>query len=187
MRLFLAIELPDVLRSSLSSLQGVLRSAWPGWRWVRPEGIHLTVRFLGEVETGLDAASREAWRAAAGGVQPFDIRLGRLGRFPKGGAPRVLWVGIEEVGGGGQLPALAESVEQAARDAGFDAEKRPFRPHLTLARASRRERPRWAEGIEIEQGEAVRVGQLILFSSQLHPAGARYTAIDRFMLEGCNE
>jgi 2'-5' RNA ligase len=186
MRLFLAIDIPDV-RSSLSGLQSVLRSSWPGWRWVRPEGIHLTVRFLGEVETGLDAASREAWRAAAGAVRPFDIRLGRLGRFPKGGAARVLWVGIEEVGGGGRLPALAESVEQAAREAGFEPEKRPFRPHLTLARARRGERPRWAEGVEFERGKAVRVDHMILFSSQLHPAGARYTAIDRFNLEGCHE
>jgi len=168
-------------------LQGMLRAAWSGWRWVRPEGIHLTVRFLGEVETGLDAACRETWRAAAGEVRPFDIRLGRLGRFPKGGAPRVLWVGIEEVGGRGRLRILAEGVEQAARNAGFEPEKRPFRPHLTLARAIRGERPRWADGIEIERGEAVRVEQLILFSSELHPAGARYTAIDCFKLEGGDE
>ena len=193
MRLFLAVEIPDTIRTALSSLQGSLRSAWPGWRWVRPGGIHLTLRFLGEVDGGLDASSREdahsreSWKEAAAPVAPFELRLGALGRFPRAGKARILWVGIEEVGEGRRLACLAERVEQAARDSGFEAEKRPFRPHLTLARARRGERPRWSDGVENDQREAVRVERLILFRSQLHPAGARYTAIDHFMLEGSDE
>jgi 2'-5' RNA ligase len=186
MRLFLALEIPDRIRRLLAGMRGDLEHSWPGWRWVRPEGIHLTLRFLGEVEPALDAECRQAWADAVVGISPFDLRLGRLGRFPGGGKPRVLWVGLEEPGGEGQLAGLAARVENSARECGFPPEKRPFRPHLTLARAARGARPHWADGIRIETGEPFSVGSLVLFRSQLNPSGARYTALERFELKGRN-
>lgn len=184
MRLFLAVELPDAVRQGLDALQARLRDSWPGWRWVRPEGIHLTLRFLGEVDEATDAAARAGWRQAAAGCAAFRFRLEGLGRFPPGGRPRVLWVGVGEEGSSGRLAALATAVEGAARKAGFAAERRTFHPHLTLARAKRGGRPQWGEGIEPGIEEAVAVDRLVLFRSELRPDGARYTALDSFPLGG---
>jgi 2'-5' RNA ligase len=187
MRLFLAVEIPDSIRTELRGLQERLKSVWPGWRWVRPEGIHLTLRFLGEVSADRDVLSREAWKRAAALSEPFVLRLGGIGRFPRGGRPRVLWIGIEELGGGTQLEELAEGLEAAARESGFEPSMRSFRAHLTLARAGRGERPAWQEGIAVDQSGEFRVDRLVLFRSQLHPSGARYTALEHFMLKGVDE
>jgi 2'-5' RNA ligase len=187
MRLFLAVHIPDSIREELRALQRELKSEWPGWRWVRPESIHLTLRFLGEVDADRDALAREAWSRAAARSQPFVIRLGGIGRFPRGGRARVLWIGIEEIGGSRRLEELAERVEAAARERGFDPEKRPFKPHLTLARAQRGAGPAWQEDITVDRAEEFSVDRMVLFRSQLHPGGARYTALDHFMLKGGDE
>jgi 2'-5' RNA ligase len=187
MRLFLAVEIPAPIRKELRDLQAKLKNQWPGWRWVRPEGIHLTLRFLGEVGAERDALARNAWNKAATCSEPFVIRLGGIGRFPRGGRARVLWVGIEELGGGTRLDELAARVETAARESGFEPEKRAFRPHLTLARALRGARPAWQEGLSVDRGDEFSVDRLVLFRSQLHPSGARYTALDHFMLKGGDE
>lgn len=184
MRIFLAIDLPESIRTRLGELQGRLRSSLTGWRWVRPQGIHLTIRFLGEVPQRIDAESREGWRDAAAAVAPFTIGFGALGRFPPRGKPRVMWVAVRQEDRTEGLPRLAERIELAARAAGFDEETRPFRPHLTLARAARGRSPAWTEGIDPAIDELVEVDRLVLFQSTLSPSGARYTALDSFALEG---
>ena len=187
MRLFLALELPRDVRDELERLQRGLRRDWQDWRWVRPAGIHLTLRFLGEVGRATDRDARAGWAASAAGVAPFRLRLGAIGRFPRTGRPRVLWVGAEEPGGDGRLPELARRLEAQARRSGFPPEQRPFRPHLTLARARRPGRPGWDEAV----GAAARIEwvaeELILFRSELHSSGARYTALDRYPLEEARE
>jgi 2'-5' RNA ligase len=95
----------------------------------------------------------------------------------------VLWVGVRELGPGSALTALAGAVEAAARAAGFDAETRPFRPHLTIARSGRSGRPRFPGG-EFEGNAIVHAGELVLYRSELLPAGARYTRLDAFPLRG---
>lgn len=187
MRLFLAIDLPGGLREQLAGLQAELRSTCAGWRWVRPEGIHLTLRFLGEVEAARDAACRDAWREAVRPLPCLRFELGGIGRFPPAGPPRVLWIGISEQGPGELLPALAQRLEQAARECGFPAERRRFSPHLTLARAARRGRPEWPGPLEGRVTGEVAVDRVILFRSELHPSGARYTALDSFDLQGGRE
>lgn len=187
MRLFLAVELPAPLRERLAALQSRLRPDSAGWRWARPEGIHLTLRFLGEVEAQRDSACRSAWREAVRPLPPFRFALEGLGRFPPGGRPRVMWVGVKETGSGGVLQALAERLEQAARECGFPPERRRFSPHLTLARAARGGRPEWPGGAEERIGERVEVDRVFLFLSELRPSGARYTALDSFGLEGSPE
>jgi len=186
-RLFLAVDLPPAVRAALGALQSRLRARCGGWRWVRPEGMHLTLRFLGEVPPDLDAASRNAWREAVRPFPPFRFGLEGLGRFPAGGRPRVLWVGVREARDEAVLPGLAESLERAARDCGFAPEGRAFSPHLTLARAARDARAEWPRDSVAGIGETVDVQSVVLFRSELHPAGARYTALEAFTLEGGRE
>jgi len=108
MRLFLAVDLPDSLRRGLGELQRRLRSDLTGWRWVRPEGIHLTMRFLGEVAEEEDARQRTAWRLAAGACPRVRFRVGGTGVFPPRGAPRVLWAGVRALD-----PMLLQNFENA--------------------------------------------------------------------------
>ncbi len=187
MRQFLALELSAPLRQEVGRVQAVLRERCAGWRWVRPGNIHLTIRFLGEVGAERDAASRESWRRASAAVSPFLLRLGGVGRFPPCGRPRVLWVGLDPVDSPAALTGLARRVESAARDLGFAPESRTFRPHLTLARAARGERPDPPPEIDVLALDPMPVEALVLFQSELLPGGARYTAVDAFALEGSRE
>ena len=181
MRLFLAAELPAELAREAAAIQRRLRRELSGWRWVRPDGIHLTLRFLDEVDEERDRRARESWREAAAAGRAFRLEAGRIGQFPGRGRPRVLWLGVEEREPGGELAALAGRLEQAARRLGWDAEERSFRPHLTLARADRRGRPCALESIESgEAGGWVR--SLKLIRSRLGAGGASYTALDSFPL-----
>ena len=134
LRLFVACELPDDVRQALAAVQDDLkRQGAGGLRWARPEGIHVTLKFLG----GVDASRLEAITSALAAAvpEPFELRLsasGGLGGF--GGARlRVVWVGLE--GDVGPLAALAGRVEAALAPLGFPQERRPFAAHLTLARA----------------------------------------------------
>jgi 2'-5' RNA ligase len=179
MRLFLALELPVEVRERLALLQSELRKKSSGWRWVRPESIHLTLRFLGEVDEHREPACRQGWREAVARFGRFRARVEGLGRFPETGRPRVLWVAVraepEE-----RLGELASALEGAARSLGFAPETRPFRPHLTLARAHRR--PRFSEPGEPVPAMSLPVEEVVLFRSRLGPGGARYTALSRFPL-----
>ena len=141
LRLFVACELPDDVRDALGRLQaGLRRGDRAGLRWVRPEGIHITLKFLGGVEEGRVG---EITPALASAIEPFELRVrpASLGGFPSlvagGGARlRVVWVGLEgDVEG---LAALAGRVDAALESIGFPSERRPFAAHLTLARVSDR-------------------------------------------------
>jgi len=184
MRQFLAARLPDPVREEVASLQARVSPALRGWRWLRPEGIHLTLRFLGEVEPDLDARGRELWGSAITECLPFHIRLTGLGCFPPRGQPRVLWVGIEETEPGGALAALAARLETAARELGFAAESRPFRPHLTLARRARSGPTDTPDSLRENGAADGWVREVVLHRSELKPTGARYTALRTFPLTG---
>ena len=183
MRLFLAIDLPEALRRDLAEIRTELEPRCPGWRWVRPEGIHLTLRFLGEVERERDAHSRESWSRVCAASGKARFRLGGLGVFPGPSRPRVLWVAVnEEPGSASRLESLAHGLEEAARELGFAREARPFRPHLTLARAARVGRPTLPPPASRGEGALVEAGEIVLFRSELAPAGARYTRLAAFPL-----
>lgn len=151
-----------------------------GWRWLNSDSIHLTLRFLGTVEQHVDEQARSHWARAVAEHAPFDLRFGSLGRFPERGRPRILWAGVEPDPG---LRALVSDLEDAARGLGFESESREFRPHLTLARAPRGARVTLPEDWPSRPSAAVfSVSEVILFQSVLHPAGARYTALERYRL-----
>jgi len=182
MRAFLALELPDEIRREIEALERELARTLSDWRWIRPEALHLTLRFLGEIEERAELEARAVWAAAAGSVPPFRLRVRGLGCFPGVERPRVLWIGVEEADRQGRLLGLVDALERAARAAGFPPERRCFEPHLSLARAARGARPRGPASSAAALAGTIPVRQVVLFESKLESTGARYTARARFPL-----
>jgi RNA 2',3'-cyclic 3'-phosphodiesterase len=175
-RAFFALDLDAAARDRVVDLMERLRREVAGVRWVRPEGLHLTVRFLGWTDEARLARIEEALAAPARACPPAEVPLGGLGLFPARGAPRVLWVGLT-------LPepmhALQRACEEAARNERFEPEERPFHPHLTLGRwKDRAPRPTLSA---VDLGTA-RIDQLTLCRSDLRPDGAVYTPLRVFDL-----
>ena len=183
MRLFVAADLPAGVRARLAEIQERLRRAALPVRWVRPEGIHLTFRFLGEVPATRRTEIEGALRGPARDGAPFRLQAAGLGLFPESGAPRVLWIGV-----GGDLEpvgALQRAIEAAIEPLGFAPEKRPFHPHLTLGRVKGPGRGDWRNDLRgLSSGDAggFEVREYVLFESRLGPEGAVYAALARFPL-----
>ncbi len=183
MRLFVAVDLPEDLRARLGGLQDELRPIPLPVRWVRPQGIHLTLKFLGEVAQERAPAIGEALRAVAGEHAPFTLSVAGVGVFPELGAPRVIWVGL-----GGDLPAagrLQDAIDAALLRLGFAREKRPFRPHLTLGRVKGAGRGDWRPLLRRHAEASLgsfEAPECVLFESKLDSAGASYSPIGRFPL-----
>jgi RNA 2',3'-cyclic 3'-phosphodiesterase len=174
---FVAVLLPDGVRSRLAATAAELRARAPGLAWVRAENLHLTLRFLGDLEPLALERAREAVQAAATAIDPFTVALGGLGGFPSTRAPRVVWAGV--VTGGEGLRALHAALEAALVARGIPGEGRAFHPHVTLARARD---PRGAGGLGKAFGPdpgfgEVRVTALHLMRSELDPRGARYSVV----------
>jgi 2'-5' RNA ligase len=185
-RAFIAVELPKVTHDALAEVQARLsHHAPPGSvRWVKPENIHLTLKFLGQVPTAQIDTIALALKRAVGGLRvfPFDVR--HAGCFPDLQRPRVVWVGVDEPTGA--LHALQRAVESAIAPLGYPTESRVFQPHLTLGRTARD-----VKSADLHKlGELIasaRVGllghvhadQIVLFQSDLTPAGSVYTALAR--------
>jgi RNA 2',3'-cyclic 3'-phosphodiesterase len=170
-RAFVALELPEAMRAAIGQVIADLRPDVSGVRWAHPEGVHLTLRFLGGSDPETLRRLEPALAQAAGACPAVDAPVHGAGLFPERGAPRVLWIGID-------LPepvrVLQRACEQAAVAAGFPREERAFRAHLTLGRfRDRTPRPRLPP---IDLGSA-RLDRLILFRSDLKPTGAVYTPL----------
>jgi len=181
-RSFLALEIPLAQRMLLAEEQERLRRRLPPARWVRPEGLHLTVKFLGEVERErLEALAADLGPAVEGsGV--VRVAFSGAGFFPNPKRPRVAWVG----GSAEPIGPLVTAVERAASRHGFERERRPWSPHLTLARLREPWRTgdirgflEWGQGVVVEPFVC---DELVLFASSLEPGGAVYTALDRMPL-----
>jgi 2'-5' RNA ligase len=176
MRLFAGVPIVDDARREIVALLGRLRAAeWPV-RWVHDEGLHLTLKFYGEVAPERLDVIEEAIRFAARGAAPLPLRLGALGAFPTPARPRVLWIGIE---GPAELGLLQQRLEQGGEAIGFPPEGAPFRAHVTLGRVREGQRlPRPA--LEAHEGSYARAGfvgsQLVLYESVLTRQGPRYDA-----------
>ncbi len=188
LRLFVAVELSDEVRQALAELQaGLRRRGLDSLRWVRPQGIHLTLKFLGETPADKLPAIREALAQAVKGVPPHRLSLGSLGTFGNRRGPQVLWVDLE--GDLAPLAQLQQQVEQALESTGFPREKRQFAPHLTLARvrpeSARALAPRIAEAVGAVPAPhgAIEVRKVSLMRSTLGPGGAVYEELAAFALE----
>ena len=186
LRLFVACELPGEARESLAAVQRLLQERGAeGLRWVRPEGIHLTLKFLGQVPARrLEAIERALARAVR---EPFrlSVRLGRVGSFGGSTGLRVVWVGME--GEVEALARLAARVEETLEPLGFPRERRPFAAHLTLARvkegASPQDRRRLFElvrSLELPPLPGMTLETVSLMQSTLEAGGARYQCLGQF-------
>ncbi len=180
MRLFIAVELDEAIRARLGAAQERLRAAQCSVKWVKPELMHLTLRFLGEVEEPRVPQIEEAMASAAAGIAPFEVTVAGLGAFPEHGAPRVLWAGIRD---NGSLATLNRRLEEGARRLGFEPEERPFSPHLTIGRVKD---PRGANALRSPLDAAAArefgsctIAELLLVQSVLSPSGPTYTPLRR--------
>jgi 2'-5' RNA ligase len=137
-RVFIATPLPDTARESIAGVVEEVRAAGVleggrDVRWVRLDGLHLTLRFLGPTLEDRIEAARDAVRQVGVQAEPFDLVIGGAGTFPPVGRPRAIWLGVRE--GADRLAQLAAHVDRSLVGAGWPPETRPFRAHLTLARA----------------------------------------------------
>ncbi len=180
MRLFVALELSDALRAAVRELLDRLQRAHAEVHWVRPEGMHLTLKFIGEVPEDKLASIRQALSSVQS-AKLVTMEFRGLGYFPNERRPRVLWVGIEA---SENLAALAAQMEAALEPLGIARENRPFVPHLTLGRfkSSVRLEPLQKEIAALPSTELGRVEtrEFFLFQSKLSPKGAEYTKLERF-------
>jgi len=184
-RVFVAIDLPPETRARLETLLADLRHMPLRIGWARPEGIHLTLRFLGEVPEGSLEVIAGALERAARAQAPFSLEVAGVGTFPVRGAPRVLWAGVG--GETGPMATLKRTIEKNLEAAGFAPDDRGFQPHLTLGRVKGPGRGDWRSIMTLHAEErfgSFEVREIVLFESQLTPAGALYRALRRFPLRG---
>lgn len=186
-RAFLAVPISPTAKVALKNVVRLLSADAPrGVRWVDPEAIHLTLKFLGNVESSRVTDITTAMRRATQGAPQFRLRLSGVGTFPNGNRPRVLWAGVN--GDLEPLQELQRRVEDALADVGFPREGRPFSPHLTLGRvrdqASGEERKRISAAMlaaspaaALDATEPWLVETLCLVESHLSPEGATYTTL----------
>jgi len=175
-RAFVAFPLAEEVRRDVAATIRRLAPSLPDVRFVRDEGVHVTLRFFGWTRAERLAALEAPLRAAASACPPFDMAIRGLGLFPERGSPRVLWLGLA-------LPATAAKLqaacETAAVAAGLEPETRAFHPHLTLGRwRDRATRPALPD---VDLGKA-HVRDLVLFRSDIRPSGSIYTPLAVFPL-----
>jgi 2'-5' RNA ligase len=195
MRIFIGIDLEPEVRARISRFIDGVQGFAPDARWVRPESLHITLKFIGEQKPEqVDAITERLRRVEAGG---FEIRCVGYGFFPTAKAPRVFWIGIHA---GPQLAGLAETIDMAAAELGIQGEHRPYSPHLTLARAGGRSgAPKQQKGdapntiFAVLDKRLAAIGELdfgtmtarefILYQSQLSPTGSKYMKLQCFPLQ----
>ena len=183
-RTFIAVELSDAVRRALGDLQLQLKGerASRFVRWVAPENIHLTLKFLGAVDADKMSVLQAAVAEACAGIPPFALTLAGIGAFPNTRRPNVVWVGVR-----GEIEMairLAERIDEACVALGFPRETRPFSPHLTLGRVKRDVRPNDQQfvGEMVASAQVGEVGEIhvehvSVMKSDLRPTGSVYTQL----------
>ncbi len=185
-RTFVAANLDPGLRERLARLQERLKETRADVAWVRPENLHLTLKFLGEVEETALGAVADAIRPVAAGHGPFRLAFAGLGAFPQPRTARVVWIGVGD--GSEGLAELHARLQATLEPLGFQREGRPFTSHLTLGRVrgpGRREQLAMA----VMSMPAEPLGEMVLdridlMRSELRPEGARYSVLHTFALAG---
>jgi RNA 2',3'-cyclic 3'-phosphodiesterase len=185
-RSFIAIEISAAVRQELKELLADFLKAGADVKWVRPEGIHLTLKFLGSVGGDLLEKIVLAVRPVIEDWKPFQLKAKGIGCFPGIRNPRVVWIGLGQEGEA--VTRLQREIESKTFELGFAPEGRPFQPHLTLGRvrSSKGKNP-LIQMIErksdLDLGSFL-VDRVILFRSDLRPAGAVYTKLHEFFMSG---
>jgi len=189
-RAFIAVDLSPEIRTAIEALIARLRRmpGQEGMRFVSASGIHLTLKFLGEIQAELGERLHQALDRVTTARSAFSVRVRGAGCFPDAGRPRVVWVGLEEPRG--ELSALQRAIEAECVTLGLPAEDRPFSPHLTLGRVRREA---GAEAVSfvrsmLEREQTADLGEMTvdsvhLFRSDLRPTGAEYRRLHSAGLE----
>ena len=176
-RLFVALTLPEPVRDSLAALAQPL----PGVSWTRPEQLHVTLRFLGDVPT--DKIEPMIARLATVQVAPFVLPIETVGTFPPNRPPRVLWIGVGS--GHPRLFQLRQRLDDALLASGLQLDVRTFHPHVTLARTTENAAPAIAHWLHAQRelmAPPFMVESFDLYSSELRPSGSVHTLEHRFPL-----
>lgn len=183
MRTFLALPIPADIIAYLREVVGRLRMRTEGVRWARDEGIHITVKFLGEIEEPMVERMQSALTPIGVRLKPFRASLGSLDAFPTRRSARVIVVKLKQ--GIEQSEAIFEEVEERLAAIGVEREKRKLVPHLTLGR--RRIPKPFPDGdpTPVENKEFI-IGELVLYKSTLTPGGAIYAPVWKIKLGGEN-
>ncbi len=187
-RTFVALPLSTALKQELEGLQVRLQRTCPpqSVRWVQPEGMHVTLFFLGDVEVRRLPEIQAALTEAARSGRAITCRVGGLGAFPNLRRPRVVWVGLEEPEG--RLVALAQAVSAALEALGFTPEEREFKPHLTLGRVTKQATPADLETLGKVLANTTLptwrevMAEMVFYRSELKPTGAVYTPLAQWTL-----
>ena len=186
-RTFVAIELPPEIRNQLHDHAAQIREAVPesSASWSRPENVHLTLKFFGNIPTKKLPLISDAASRVTKDYPRFQIKIGGTGVFPKASRAQVLWIGVDD--SSSRLSALQQRLEEEFASEGFAKEDRAYRPHLTIARIRKPEGARRLAETHLHTSFKqiqMTVKELVVFRSELSPKGSRYTAISRHELSG---
>ncbi len=189
LRVFIAVEIPLPIRQAIFEQTGALRRAvGPLIRWVPLENMHLTLKFIGEVSPANVEMIQQMLGIEAAAVAPFQVQVGGLGAYPSPRRARVIWTGIQAPPA---LSSLQHGIESGAARLGYEAEERPFSPHLTIGRVRQQvstgeqQQIRSAlEGTHLGDLGTARIREVRLFKSDLQPGGSIYTKLFSAPLEG---
>jgi 2'-5' RNA ligase len=179
-RLFVALELPEQMRTALNDLIARLKPVCPKARWVRPEGMHITLKFIGEADPGKLDTIRAAL-ATVHSSAPVELNVRGMGFFPNDRRPRAAWCGVKA---SPNLAELAADIARALEPLGFPAESRQFVPHLTLARSNSPDGfenlVSAAKNLKSQEIGSARESEFRLIQSFLKPSGAEYKRLATF-------
>lgn len=179
MRTFIALEVSQEVRGEIASVQNECRKIAPGVKWVKPENIHITLKFLGEVSPLDIEKIGKAVKTATYGFKDFKVTFTNIGGFPNTKNPRIIWVGISE--GKEYVSNLSKVISKELSPCGFLSEDRPFIPHLTIARVkSTKNKGKLTRKIEslknTDFGEGL-INRVLIIESKLSPQGPRYSVL----------
>jgi RNA 2',3'-cyclic 3'-phosphodiesterase len=184
MRTFIAIEIPSEIKSALTALQTQLRRAGAEVRWEKPENMHMTLNFLGEVDERRIVEVEKACVLSAAEFQPFTLSLNGTGVFPNEGQPRVLWAGLS--GDVGNVVEMHRRLDDRLAPIGFKRDEKKFHPHLTIGRLKSNKKTRellaLAYAYQLPTLSFV-VTEIVLMKSELHQAGSMYTPMAKAYLD----
>ena len=183
-RSFVAIELSPDTKAQIEEIQNELKTSTADVRWVRSEGMHLTLKFLGGIQEEKIPEIADVLKQCSDEAGRFNLTIHSLGAFPNETNPKVIWIGVED--DSGRLRTVQQSIEKGLAAIGFKEEKRSFTPHLTLGRL-KSPKGRRAVGQRLEASRECDCGisgvkEICLFKSDLKPSGAVYTKLKTFSL-----
>jgi 2'-5' RNA ligase len=180
-RIFIAIDISEKAKANIAQFTDELKADFPHIRvgWEKAEKLHLTLKFLGDIDEGQLANLREAVKKTAAGFAPLALRIENTGCFPSPKKAKVLWLGIKDEAG--SLPELQARLEQEAEAQGFAKENRPFKAHLTIARLRE---PQKSDALVERflqkhfEPAGFEVSEIVIYESKLQPAGSVYSVVE---------